>query len=502
MFTPDSGRALAAIAELEAEGLITSEPGDPGLRIQVTETGKKLIEQDDDEPEGVSVVTPYSSLKLLELRVDRVKCFAQDQRLSIGGGGFNPRWTILIGDNGVGKTTLLQLVAALWPGAESVDGETAPALQFRSDLQRVFQPNHLSQGTARAEAVFQAYVEHEPKHLLTGTCIGYSLDKLFPELELGFERISVSSGRNGMTYTGNFDLTGRPLLVGYGATRVVGSTSLARKDQLGNVASLFDQEQVLRNPEEWLLQADYARRLSPDDKQTAARYGRIREALLSILPGVTALNILPPTEESSSAAVLFATELGIVPYAELGLGYQSTIAWMVDLASRLFDYYPRLADPLAGEALVLIDEIDLHLHPAWQRSLLADLCRIFPNVQFIATTHSPLVVQGAAHARIYLLRKESGVVRIVEETEEIENWRVDQILTSDLFGVESPRSKRIGALEAKRTDLLSKPVMSAGDRAEVERLEREIGDPPVGESEQDRDAMAFLREVARKMREA
>ena len=57
-------------------------------------------------------------------------------------------------------------------------------------------------------------------------------------------------------------------------------------------------------------------------------------------------------------------------------------------------------------------------------------------------------------------------------------------------------------MEAKRTDLLSKPVMSAGDRAEVERLEREIGDPPVGESEQDRDAMAFLREVARKMREA
>jgi predicted ATP-binding protein involved in virulence len=69
------------------------------------------------------------------------------------------------------------------------------------------------------------------------------------------------------------------------------------------------------------------------------------------------------------------------------------IAWTVDLASRLFASYPESQNPLAEPAVVLVDEVDLHLHPKWQRELRSHLTERFPGTQFVVTAHSPLVVQ-------------------------------------------------------------------------------------------------------------
>ncbi len=71
------------------------------------------------------------------------------------------------------------------------------------------------------------------------------------------------------------------------------------------------------------------------------------------------------------------------------------IAWVIDFASRMVDRYPDSPDPLAEPAVVLVDEIDLHLHPKWQRELIGFLTERFPNTQFIVTAHSPLIVQAA-----------------------------------------------------------------------------------------------------------
>src|SRR5206468_5479818 len=81
------------------------------------------------------------------------------------------------------------------------------------------------------------------------------------------------------------------------------------------------------------------------------------------------------------------------------------IAWVVDLASRMFEAYPDSPDPLSEAAIALVDEIDLHLHPRWQREITAHLDRLFPNVQFIVTAHSPLVVQGAGVTNVAVLRR-------------------------------------------------------------------------------------------------
>jgi predicted ATP-binding protein involved in virulence len=65
---------------------------------------------------------------------------------------------------------------------------------------------------------------------------------------------------------------------------------------------------------------------------------------------------------------------------------------------------PSLDDPLQGEGIVLIDEIELHLHPKWQRKIIPDLTRTFPNCQFIVTTHSPQVLSHVYSENIYILQ--------------------------------------------------------------------------------------------------
>ena len=176
------------------------------------------------------------------------------------------------------------------------------------------------------------------------------------------------------------------------------------------------------------------------------------------------------------------------------------IAWVVDLASRLFERYPQSDNPLAEPAVVLVDEIDLHLHPRFQRILMEYLTELFPRTQFIATAHSPLVVQAASQANIALLKREGDHVVIVNDVESVANWRVDQILTSELFGLDSARSPRLEELLKKRTRILGKTKLTNKDRSELAKIEEEIGDLPTGETPRDIDAMRFIRDAAEALR--
>ncbi len=91
---------------------------------------------------------------------------------------------------------------------------------------------------------------------------------------------------------------------------------------------------------------------------------------------------------------------------QLSDGEKCLIALVGDLARRLAIANPKRENPLEGEGVVLIDEIDLHLHPAWQRTILANLIRTFPNCQFIVSTHSPQVLGEAEPRQIRLLRQD------------------------------------------------------------------------------------------------
>lgn len=89
--------------------------------------------------------------------------------------------------------------------------------------------------------------------------------------------------------------------------------------------------------------------------------------------------------------------------AQLSQGEKSLMALVGDIARRLAMLNPALENPLAGDGIVLIDEVDLHLHPSWQRSLCDRLIKTFPNCQFVLTTHSPLVISDCKNVLVYTL---------------------------------------------------------------------------------------------------
>jgi predicted ATP-binding protein involved in virulence len=89
--------------------------------------------------------------------------------------------------------------------------------------------------------------------------------------------------------------------------------------------------------------------------------------------------------------------------AQLSEGEKSTLLMIADLASRLGIANPKANDPLLGNGIVLIDEVDLHLHPAWQRDLIPALGKTFPGCQFIVTTHSPQVLGRVPKSNVFIL---------------------------------------------------------------------------------------------------
>jgi predicted ATP-binding protein involved in virulence len=102
---------------------------------------------------------------------------------------------------------------------------------------------------------------------------------------------------------------------------------------------------------------------------------------------------------------------------QLSDGEKCLLAMVGDLARRLAIANPGLSDPLQGSGVVLIDEIELHLHPKWQREIIPALTRTFPNCQFIVTTHSPQVISQVKPEGIYILeRTDAGIVAMRPES--------------------------------------------------------------------------------------
>jgi len=288
-----------------------------------------------------------------------------------------------------------------------------------------------------------------------------------------------------------------PECYAYGAGRRTGHTHLKQKPLDDPTATLFSDEATLRSAEEWLLQADYAASKSKKDWYRRVR-DQVEDLLLAILPDVEAVRFTQPKGKRPTTRVEFKTPYGWVLLHAISYGYQTLLGWMVDFASRMVERYPDSPDPLAEPAVVLVDEIDLHLHPKWQRIVMGYLSKRFPNTQFIASAHSPLIVQAAptVNANIAVLRREGDHVVIDNDVEAIRGWRIDQIVASDLFDLPTARPAEFDEALKRRTQLLSKGRLSKADRKELAELEKQIGQLPAGENTGDsREMMALARDT-------
>jgi predicted ATP-binding protein involved in virulence len=211
---------------------------------------------------------------------------------------------------------------------------------------------------------------------------------------------------------------------------------------------------------------------------------KAKELILSVLPEkeIDDIRLVSSGGTNPTPRAEFKTPYGWVPLRQLGYGYQTLITWVTDLANRMAERYPHSPDPLGEAAVVLVDEIDLHLHPRWQRQLMDFLTNRFPKVQFIVTAHSPLVAQASADANLVVLRREGDQVVIDNDVDNIRGWRIDQILTSGLFGLKSARPPQLENLLSERKAILTKPKLSPSDKRKLAEIESKIGELPTGET--------------------
>lgn len=158
---------------------------------------------------------------------------------------------------------------------------------------------------------------------------------------------------------------------------------------------------------------------------------------------------------------------------QLSEGYKIVIAMVADLAARMAEANPDMDNPLNSTGIVLVDEVDLHLHPRWQREILSQLTKVFPNIQFVVSTHSPVIVVGAAEiAQVINLNKINEDENLIYDHTYISN--VGQVLLSDLFGLNYLYSPEWDDKIEERNSLLSKQELTEDEKKRLAELDEEM----------------------------
>jgi predicted ATP-binding protein involved in virulence len=196
------------------------------------------------------------------------------------------------------------------------------------------------------------------------------------------------------------------------------------------------------------------------------RLEAVRKALPQFLPEFTNLRI----RRSPLRMTVFKQGQELI-INQLSDGEKCLLAMVSDLARRLAIANPGLADPLQGEGIILIDEIELHFHPQWQRGILPTLSATFPNCQFIVSTHSPQIVSDVQPNAIYLLQQTPNGLTVSHAASSY--GRDSNQILEDLMGVPD-RPMHIKTQLQQLFRLIDDGNLAAAQQLK-EQLEQQIG---------------------------
>jgi energy-coupling factor transporter ATP-binding protein EcfA2 len=381
------------------------------------------------------------------ITLENIKCF-QNKEIKFTRNPRNDRrwrakpynWVTLLGENGVGKSTILQALALLLAGPEA-SKELLP--RPTGWVREPKKPGKLTAVLHQEDGDAGQYGNRQTfsySYFVTGTerieIKGSQENQIYTEPALIEEKTKILSWLRANAFASDNEGW---FAVGYGAfrrlTRVsqIIIPSLEPPKRSSNFFTQFNEDTSLSSFERWMVYLDY--RIAKDSRDIKARQRKKigEEAITRLLPGNVEI-----AEVTSDGLIQFLVNGQKVPTISLSDGFRSVIALAGDLIWRLLQSFPNLDDPTQASGVVLIDELDIHLHPSWQREIAGWLRSVFPNLQFFIATHSPLIAAGAGEDSLTLridLLDEEMEVEVIPYSELAAT--VDRTLTSPAFGLKS-----------------------------------------------------------------
>ena len=334
---------------------------------------------------------------------------------------------LMIGTNGSGKTTLLKgiALAALGPAvAESglfpyylIRREPGQEDNREASIRAVFIPNRQDRKNGFPESIGRVYshIRIDQRGDLERLRWAHDDDKHWHP---------IYSNRSDAFF-----------FVGYGSSRRVEKTD--RVDEAGRRASSFSRaRRIMSLFEEAYSLLPLSHWLPRYQASDPARFTEVGE-LVNRLLGPDRYRF---TGDMEDGEYIFQDQNIRVPFPALSDGYRALLGWIGDLLYHICETCPsgkRLAE---NQGIVMIDEVDLHIHPGWQMRLLPEIARQLPKIQFIVTSHSPLLVGSLNWQNVIVIRHTTEGSSLERVRVQVSRMDADQILLTDIFGLESTRS--------------------------------------------------------------
>ncbi|HHL21298.1 MAG TPA: hypothetical protein ENJ52_07185, partial [Aliiroseovarius sp.] len=269
-----------------------------------------------------------------------------------------------------------------------------------------------------------------------------------------------------------------------------------------HVRSLFETDEVLSNPETWLAGLDQP------------HFDMVVRALREVFNIEGSFDVI----ERGDDGIFVVSDTGDKttrrePIALVSSGFRAVLAMLCDIMQGLMDrrVNPGFQSLETARGLVLIDEVEAHLHPRWKLSIMTGLRRALPRVSFVATSHDPLCLRGMGAHEVMVLERVDGAAggtdlpvftQTLTDLPDNDKWTVEQLLTADFFQLRSTESLEAERRAARMEDKLARGITPDDDAELRAYLEEFCRDLPIGHGEVHRLVQAAIATYLRERRAA
>lgn len=390
---------------------------------------------------------------------------------------FEPTFNLIIGDNGIGKTSILEAISVglggFIAGIEGVKG-----INFRSDDIRIesrrigdgsydisdITPTTVYCNVNCNETIFEwermkknrksSYIKTAPRDIV------HYAENMLRDVHSILPIINYQSA--GRMWTQKRDKWENPFKGNY--SRAIG------------YMDCLESESNTKMFTNWCKKME---QVSWQEERKIGEYEAVKNAVVifmnELMDKQTITSIF---YEKRSEELMYIDEDKMMPLRLMSSGYRSLVGMVADIAYRMAILNPNLRDNVVVETpgVIMIDELDLHLHPKWQWRIIKALQKTFPKVQFIATTHSPIIIASAENVNIINLYSgnegNGNMDLLLQYRKSAKGWQIGDVLES--YMKTSGRDKDIIAKLTRLEELWDKKLrknITDREKREIEQLE-------------------------------